>query len=205
MNPLPQPTSAQPCACMRTSAPLAEAVDALSAIRSSCPALRYVYLPNGTWQEFLDWHAAPLDNEYATHHSKILLALTKGCLGKLTGPIHRFLLQGGELRSDVGKNYLQELRERWMLQSDNLRRHRLSKRHARKVAELQVAEWLETIRGYQDINLEALGAGADIEATSPETGPTAFEVKAFGVDDSDYQLTTYQYGTRPNRRSLSRA
>jgi hypothetical protein len=75
------------CGCMTPSADDgATTIDVLEAIRAGCPALNSVFLPDDTWPDFRAWHAEP--DTIAAHRSTLLMALERGHLGRLTGPIH---------------------------------------------------------------------------------------------------------------------
>src|SRR5262245_38522873 len=112
-----------PCACQISR--IDEGQDAfavLESVRAECPALREVFLPDDVWPEFKAWHAKP--DEVALHCSMLVLALDRGHLERLTLPVHRYLLDGDRLRTDVRANYVKDLRERWMHYADHLERHR---------------------------------------------------------------------------------
>jgi hypothetical protein len=96
------------------------------------------------------------------------VALVGGHLGRLTSPIHRYLIRGGALHPNVSRQYVTDLRERWMHHPDALKRHHLSKGHDGLVVELQCAEWLET-RGWTVVGLEALRPGRILKR-SPRPG-----------------------------------
>jgi hypothetical protein len=135
------------------------AIDKLESVREDCPALHSLFLPDDTWPEFKAWHAQP--DEVALHRSMLLLALERGHLAQLTSPIHRYLIENGVLRSDVRRQYLMDMRERWMLNSDPHMRNRSSNTLNGRIVELQFAEWIETARDWPIVGLEALREGAD--------------------------------------------
>jgi hypothetical protein len=178
----------------------ATAIEALERIRSACPALHAVYLPNNLWPKFKLWHQR--QDYVAWHRSIFILALNRGHLGRLTSPIHRYLIHGGALNPNISRQYIKDLPERWMYYTDALKRHRASKRHSGRVAELQCAEWLE-ILGWKIVGLEALRPGSDIEAKS-ETGLfTAFEVKFIGDEDDDFRIILHSMANGPSASTVS--
>lgn len=178
----------------------AVSIDILEAIRTSCPALNSVFLPDDTWPDFKVWHAEP--DRVAAHRSMLLLALERGHLSRLTSPIHRYLIKNGGLRPGVRRQYVKDLRERWMHYPDPLERHHKSRMFTGRVAELQCAEWLET-GGWMITGLEALRQGADIEAKTVSGGVTAFEVKAIGSKDADFETILRSMAQGPSGGAVS--
>src|SRR5215831_8515749 len=150
------------------------AIDNLESIQEDCPALHSLFLPDDTWPEFKAWHAQP--DEVALHRSMLLLALERGHLAQLTSPIHRYLIENGALRSDVRRQYVMDMRERWMLNSDPHMRNRSSNTLNGRIVELQFSEWIETARDWPIVGLEALREGADVEVQDESGIATAFEV-----------------------------
>jgi len=175
-------------------------IDVLAAIRTGCAALNSVFLPDDTWPDFKAWHVEP--DAVAAHRSMLLLALERGHLGRLTGPIHRYLIENGRLRSHVRLQYVKDLRERWMLYPDPLERHHKSRMFTGRVAELQCAEWLET-RGWRIVGLEALRPGSDIEAVTASGAVAAFEVKSIGSEDDDFAMILRSMAQGPSAGSVS--
>jgi hypothetical protein len=159
-----------------------------------------VFLPDDTWRDFKAWHVER--DAVAAHRSMLLLALERGHLWRLTSPIHRYLIENGRLRSDVRRQYVKDLRERWMLYPDPLERHHKSRMFTGRVAELQCAEWLET-RGCRIAGLEALRPGSDIEAATASGAVTAFEVKSIGSEDSDFAMILRSIAQAPSAGSVS--
>jgi len=189
------------CACLghpdlHTDRPIA----ALACLRQKCPALHRVFLPDEIWSDFEQWHQQV--DEVATHRSVLLLALQRGHLARLTSPVHRFLLDSQDVRPDVGRQYLKDLRERWMHYTDPIERHRKSRIFRGRVTELQHAEWLEEL-GWTIEGLEALGSGHDVEARSPEGIATAFEMKFIGSEDSDFRMVLKAIAGEPANESVS--
>jgi hypothetical protein len=89
---------------------------AFGEMRERCPALREVLLPDSIWQQFEDWHSCPDDE--AAHRSILLLAFRRASLSCVTKPIHRYIVSSNGIRRGVRKQYIQDLRERWMLADD---------------------------------------------------------------------------------------
>lgn len=175
-----------PCSCTKPFTGGDEApLERLAVIRSECPVLREVLLPDEAWPEFKTWHSQ-LDT-IGFHRSMVLLALERGHLDRITSPIHRYLIDGGSLRPNVRHQYLKDLRERWMHCVDPIERHRKSRIFHSRLAELQCAEWLEA-QGWVIEGLEALREGPDIEAASAEGAAAAFEVKLIGTEDVDFEM-----------------
>jgi hypothetical protein len=181
------------CACHTAQADdntledeIALAMGELEYIRENCPALHSLFLPDDVWTDFKAWHSEP--DRVAAHRSMLLLALQRGHLARLTGPIHRYLIESDAMRSDVRLQYVRDMRERWMLDGDPLERHRKSRRFTGRIVELQLAEWLEA-QDWVIVGLEALREGPDIEARSASGTDTAFEVKSIGTEDGDFEIT----------------
>lgn len=89
-------------------------IEAFSSLRNRCRALREVFVPDEIWASFEAWHLRP--DDFAGHQSVLLLALSRGCLNRITQPVHRYLLPAGT-PSDGGTSsqYIQDLKEKWML------------------------------------------------------------------------------------------
>jgi hypothetical protein len=112
--------------------------------------------------------------------------MQRGYLERLVAPIRRYLFRDDEVRPEVVKQYRQDLRESWMMSADLQRRHEKVRSFVGRIAELQVAEWLET-QGWSVASLEALGGIVDIEArSSNESMRAGVEVKFIGVEDGDF-------------------
>lgn len=129
-------------------------LDAFSEMRDACQALRDVFFPDSIWPAVRNWHSAA-DNE-AAHCSIPLLAFRRGCLSSITRPIHRFILSFNGILPAVRKQYLQDLRERWMLTADPVERNKRSRIFRGHLVELQFALWLES-QSHEVVELEAPG------------------------------------------------
>ncbi len=154
-------------------------------VREKCPALREILVPDDVWEAFREANTGKLDE--AQHKSILLLALERGYLERLTSPIHRFLLDGTHPRGDLDRNY-KDLSERWLIQKeDPIDRHDMYKGYLGKLTEILCAGWLKSDKGWRIDGLAALGAEADILATSPEGRECALEVKHIGLLKEDFQ------------------
>ena len=83
------------------------------------------------------------------------------------------------------RQYLQDLRERWMFYTDPIERHEKARMFSGRLVELQFAEWLE-LQGWTVSGLEALREGPDVEAYANDGQITAFEVKFIGTENDDF-------------------
>ena len=160
-----------------------ELLESFAAVRSHCPALRHLVVPDDLWPDFQQWHRQA--DTVAYHRSTLLLAMERGYLGRVTSAAHRYLIRGGLLKPNVRQQYLQDLQERWMFYESPERRNQKFREFAGRVAELHVAEWLE-LQGWTISGLEALRVGPDIEAFAPDGQATAFEVKYIGTENDDF-------------------
>lgn len=155
-----------------------------AALRTRCLALRDVLLPDDIWHRFQEWHVA--GDDVAAHCSIALLAFYRGILPAVTAPIHRYLMSGnGTLLPGVTKQYLRDLRERWMFDSEAIERNRLSRIFRSRLIELQFALRLED-QSHTIIGLEATRKGSDIETQSEDGVTNAFELKFIGMVDDDF-------------------
>jgi hypothetical protein len=188
------------CDCERTQdsnlgAELAE----LGNLRSRCPALMRLLLPDNAWQTV---QTTELSGRDAAHHrSYIVLAYKRGCLSKVTLPIHKFLLDGDHLLEAVTKQYRLDLSERWLAETDAVARHERFRKFLGKLVELQVATWI-VAHGWRVTGLEALGGNADILADSPSGEPCSFEVKYMGQDTGDFRQVLEAAAGRPAADSV---
>lgn len=171
------------CICLAPPSPSigSSLLDTFAAVRERCPAIKDLFVPNEIWSKFHSWH---LWSDVEAHHeSALLLALGRGHLSSITSPVHRYLLESCRINSRVRKQYLNDLQEKWMDDSDPLRRHKKFKMFYGRVVELQCAEWLEK-QGWEISDLEAFRERSpDIEAKSARGDLTAFEVKFIGQGD----------------------
>jgi hypothetical protein len=154
-----------------------------AALRARCLALRDVLLPDDIWPEFQKWHVA--GDDVAAHCSIALLAFCRGILPSVTAPIHRYLMSNEGILPLVAKQYLRDLRERWMFDPNAIERNRLSRIFRGRLIELQFALWLEA-QSHTIIGLEATRKGPDIETESANGIRNAFELKFIGMVDDDF-------------------
>ncbi len=190
------------CVCMLArSRRDANAVKTLERIRPHCPALHYLFLPDNTWPAFKNWHERP--DTVAYHRSMLLLALERGHFARLTGPVHRYFIEGEALRLDVQPQYRADMRERWMLNTDPQLRNRLSGLFSARIVELQFAEWIEATRGMAIVSLEATRPGPDIEARDASGAAVAFELKAIGIPYDDFEIILQSISDGPSGRAIS--
>lgn len=191
-----------PCACSRWQRVKGETLlEHFAAVRSNCPALCLVFLPDDLWPKFELWHRVP---DPVAHHASVLyLGLERGYLGRITSPVHRYLLDTGQakVKTEVSKQYVQDLRERWMFYPEVMERHRKFRMFQGRLAELHIAEWLES-KGYTITGLEALRKGPDIEGQI-DGRPTAFEVKSVGTEDDDFATMVESLASGPTGVAVS--
>lgn len=158
-------------------------LEIFAAVRSRCPALHQIFVPDGVWNDFQQWHRQ--SDAVAHHRSILLLAMERGHLRRVTSAVHRFLITAGHPRPDMRQQYLKDLRERWMLYPDPIERHQKFRMFAGRLVELQFAEWLQ-LQGWTVSGLEAFREGPDIEAYANGSQTTAFEVKFIGTENDDF-------------------
>ena len=188
------------CRCRWPLMTAGELLDNLEKVRELCPALYQVCLPDDVWPDIKAWHATP--DPVALHHSMFALALDRGHLARLTAPVHRYLLQSGAAATGLRAQYREDLKERWMLATDHLRRHRLSRIYLGRITELQIAEWLGS-HSWTITGLEAFREGADVTAVHPSVGETDFEIKMVGTEDADFESIVQSLAGLPAGRWLS--
>lgn len=154
-------------------------------LRERCLALREILVPEQVWPQFREWHIFP--DAVASHSSIVLLAFRRGYLPRVTGPIHRHLMSSAGILPGVSKQYVQDLREKWMFDADPVQRNRLSRTFRGRLIELQFASWLES-HSHTIIGLEAKNQGPDIETLSEGGQAHSFEVKFIGMEDGDFHI-----------------
>ncbi len=152
-------------------------------VRERCPALLQVFLQGDAWETVVATENQPPDP--ARHASSLLLAFEQGRLARLTGPVHRFLLEGNQPRANLTAQYRQDLQEQWLSAPNEAQHHERARRFFGKVVELQLASGLVD-KGWTVRALEALGGPADIVAESPAHGSCSFEVKYIGWQTDDF-------------------
>lgn len=156
------------CGCAEAYHYGGERIELFGEVRQRCPALRHVLLPNDAWP--LVVAAERRAPDAAFHASYLLLAFERGCLAKITAPVHRFLLCDDQPHPSLTAQYRQDLQERWLVEPDEVKRHERFRRFFGKIVELQLAHWIAD-REWRVSALEALGGGADIVAESSHSIP----------------------------------
>src|SRR5262245_54210064 len=149
-----------------------------------CPTLNLLLIPD--WAEFEKADRLLVETE-STHRSMPLLAFERGYLSRLTGVIHKYLLDGDVVKSDVTADYRSALRERWQHGDEPLKRHQHSRGFLGKPMELFVAEHLEN-SGIAIVGLQAMGHD-DADIVGSRNGEILFvEVKFIGSEDATFSL-----------------
>jgi hypothetical protein len=141
-----------------------------------CPALRLL-VPD--WQAFSEADRVLLENN-SSHRSTVILAFQRGHLPALTSVIHRYLIHDGLPKPTLDKNYLMDLRERWQIAGNALKRHQESRIFLGKPMELFVANDLENA-GTPIVGLAATGARYDVVGRD-----ISAEVKFIGTQDDAF-------------------
>jgi len=151
-------------------------------LRRKCDALKF-FVPDDLYANWKKAEECLIKNPQADCHRSILtLALERGCLGKVTSPVHRYLLNN--MRS-LKKQYKNDLKEKWILEASPVERHKKSRSFKGKLVELKAAEWLEA-NVWKINNLEAWNGNVDIEATDPGNSKCCMEVKYIGQENDDF-------------------
>ncbi|MCH7499396.1 MAG: hypothetical protein IH886_05220 [Nitrospinae bacterium] len=177
------------CPCQRTSiVDFENLLPTLEGLRRQCPALKDIFLPEEFWNDFKtadQFGGRTLDDSH--HRSILLLSMERGYLGKITSPIHKFILYDHQICPRVKINYTKDLHENWLFKPDPLERHTVFKIYMGKLMELEFADWLEN-KAYKITGLEAWGGKADISANKDNIQYT-FEVKYIGQENVDFEKT----------------
>ncbi len=118
------------------------ALEIFATVRSSCPVLYQIFVPDTIWINFQKWHNQP--DTVGHHCSILLLAMERGYLDRVTSAVHKYLITSGQVRPDIRQQYLQDLQERWMFYQDPTERHQKFRMFMGRLVELQFAEWLES-------------------------------------------------------------
>ncbi len=183
------------CICKNVSAcPKENLVAEFAKIREKCAAINKILFPEKIWKYYQNF---PIDGTgMAKHFPLSFIALQRGVLFRITLPIHHFLLTNtGEIKSNINKNYLSDLKEDWLIKKgkfriNELRRHERWKEYTGKLVELISAYWLQHTKGWKIKNLEAWknqnntnSYFPDIEAERQEGKICAIEVKFIGIEN----------------------
>lgn len=153
-------------------------LDELRKLRELCPALNQVLIPG--WNAF-EISFANLAGDASEDCSIVFEAFGGGHLGRLTRPIHRFLMDGSEVKQEVTNQYRRDLTEMWTAESDTLGRHEHARMFLGRIVELLVAEWLDS-RDTPVVGLEATGAANDVVCLV-KGGEHPVEVKFIGTSN----------------------
>jgi len=188
------------CRCTEAYREGVERVELFGDIRLSCPALRQVLLPDDAWP--LVVAAERRAPDAAFHASYLLLAFERGCLERVTAPVHRFLLRGDQIDPRLTAQYRQDLQERWLGEHDEVERHERFRQFFGKIVELQLAHWMAD-RDFRITGLEALGDDADIVAESPSRRLCSFEVKYIGRETNDFREVMRSLAGEPSGEPIS--
>ena len=160
----------QTCVCSSHLLPseFEKQIDGFYQLRKSCPALQLT-IPDKILAQHIAFTKSPPD---ANHHSSVpFLAYRRGLLGDFTKSLHRFLVG-----KEISNQYKRDLRETWVLESDENSRFKKFRNYQSRLAELDFAKWLEAEQ-WEISNLEAYGGLFDVEANSSNHEVVNFEVK----------------------------
>lgn len=177
---------AHACSCSVRAVPpqISEQITAFYSLRSACPVLRLT-IPDEFAERHLTFTSSAPDAAY--HCSVPFLAFRRGCLSDFTNSLHRFALDGTELRKEVTAQYISDLRETWVFEVDEISRFRKARNYLSRLAELDFAHWLET-QQWQISDLEMYGGQFDIEGLCNDQVATAFEVKFLAQREVLFEL-----------------
>ncbi len=90
------------CACVVGKTGEGTILEELARVRSECPALRRIFIPDEAWPRFETRVKELLANPDTLGHNAIAYyALDRGTLGAMCSPIHRYLLDGDTPRPKV--------------------------------------------------------------------------------------------------------
>lgn len=184
------------CACLESrSVKFSDRLTALERMRERCPVIRGLLIPDQFWNEFKTFELGKRDE--ALHASAIVIALLNGELGRITGPIHKYLCDDDNLKADLVNQYRKDLQERWMFEANEIDRHKVGRSFMGRIVELQITEWFEN-KGWMITGLEALGSKADIECIRPLSQQSSVEVKFIGQRDEEFQQVVNSLSGRPS-------
>lgn len=189
----------QVCSCSVIAVPPqgSEQIAAFYRLRTTCPVLRLT-IPDELAESHFNFTKSGPDDAY--HCSVPFLAYCGGYLSDFTESLHRFVLDGTELRKEVTAQYLSDLRETWILEVDEISRFRKARNYLSRLAELDFARWLES-RQWQISNLEMYGGQFDIEGLDNDHVATIFEVKFLAQREVLFELNRSSF-TKPTANWL---
>ena len=87
-------------------------LETFSHVRNKCPVLKELLVPDSIWLDFKRSAIEPMNE--ALHKSILLLALSRGYLNRITLPMHKYLIENGNPRKEITKQYIIDLQERWL-------------------------------------------------------------------------------------------
>jgi hypothetical protein len=187
--------------CTCSSHPLpeqySEQIAAFYRLRSMCSALRLT-IPDELEERHMRFTKSEPDEAF--HCSIPFLAYRRGDLSDFTKALHRFVLDGNEVRKEVTTQYRNDLREKWVLEIDEISRYKKTRNYLSRLAELHFAQWLET-QNWQILNLELYGGQFDAEGMDNNQVATAFEIKFLGQREVLFELIRVSF-TNPTAGSL---
>lgn len=160
-----------------------DVLNQFESVRKNCPALREIFVPEDYWPQFREKTLETLNE--AGQQYILLSAFKGGNLGKITLPVHSYLLHGEEPKV-LTNNYKKDLIDKWKSETTPLKRHKEARGFNGKLAELIAASWIDS-GGWKIKNLAALGGAYDIEAISPGEKYSAIEVKYIGEEDWKFE------------------
>lgn len=176
----------QECECLCIDpADHSTSLDRFDAIRTACPALRKIIIPDDIWDEYKQSCQSVPDEAF--HRPIAYLAFQRGCLASLTGPIHKYCLDGSEPKATLRPQYKQDLVEKWIFQDTKDERFKKSRMFEGHLAELIFAQWLEQ-EGWNINGLEAHGENVDVLATPTNGDSCSFEIKHLGQEEILFDL-----------------
>lgn len=189
----------QACSCLINSVPshLDEQITSFYNLRGDCPVLQLT-IPDEIAQAHLKFVAAEPDEAY--HCSVPFLAFRRGCLADFTKSLHKFAVNDRKLRTEVTAQYKSDLRETWVLETDEISRFRKARNYLSRLAELDFARWLEGQR-WRISNLEMYGGPFDVEGLGKDGIPASFEIKFLAQREVLFELTRASF-TNPTAGGL---
>ena len=130
----------------------------------------------------------------ANHCSVPYLAYRCRQLPRFTGPLHELTFENGRLRKCVTAQYVSDLKEKWIFQSDENSRFLSSRHYLSRLVELEVAQKLK-IEQWTIEDLELKGGKFDIEAKANTENRAVFEVKYLAQREVVFELNMKSCGT----------
>ena len=174
------------CPCQHWEPPEPDLVyRSFEQVRHQCTVLRAILVPDSILGRHRSFYESGGDE--ARHCSEPVLAIQRGILGSLTLPLHRLMLDGQTIRSDVVNQYRSDLAEKWLFGSDRQERYKRHRIFRSRWIELCFATWLLD-NGWELEGLEAHGGSFDVEASKSESSRVAFEVKYLAEEELLFEM-----------------